>query len=306
LIFHETKFNKILSETFNSILSYFLAYRNGLLIGVCPCQTFKDKFILHTYSNLSSFEIPYGGWVYNSRETTINTLLNKTWIPCNEILYYTSGISINNNEYFNLNNFNKYEHKTVILDLAPSLEELYGVLMKSKQRNKIERARKLGITVSAISYNNIVEFVKLSSELKDEIGLPKRTNQLYQGIMEAYSANGKAICLAAFHGGVAVSSMILLANRNFTIAWVAGRKTGLPNNLYQNELLWWESIVWAKNFGSRYLDLCGLDEISLPQLARIKLSFSKMIVPFYSLTKKSLMLKVLSRLSKNYKKVFNN
>jgi len=90
--------------------------------------------------------------------------------------------------------------------------------------------------------------------------------------------------------------MILLANNNYTIAWIAGRQTDISNNLYQNEYLWWESIIWAKKYGSKYLDLCGLDELKLPQLARIKLSFSKNIVPFYLIVKKTLLFRVINKI----------
>ncbi len=305
LIFYETKFNKILSDSFFTVLSYFLAYKQGELIGICPCHTFKNKYISQTFSNLSSYEIPYGGWIYNSEKVTLKALLRKTKIPFNEIFHYTSNILFRDNEYLNLK-INKREHKTVILNLAPPIEELYGVLMKSKQRNKIERAKKLGITVKEINIENLIEFIRLSSELKNEIGLNQRTNLLYHRIMEAYSSDGKAICLAAYYNCSPISSMILLANKTFAIAWVAGRKTGLPNNLYQNELLWWESIVWAKKFGSKYLDFCGLNEIDLPHLARIKLSFSKIVVPFYSFTMKSYFIRVINKLKKILDKMLIN
>ena len=51
LIFHETKFNEIVSGSFNTSLSYLLAYENNKLAGICPMHTMKKAFLKLTYSN---------------------------------------------------------------------------------------------------------------------------------------------------------------------------------------------------------------------------------------------------------------
>ncbi len=298
LLFHETLFNSIISIFFNSKLSYFLAYDGNCLMGVCPCHSFKDGFLNKSFSNMSSFEIPYGGWIYDSDKININKLLSKTKISCNEILQYTSNIQEHSNPYLNLTKFKPHRQNTVILDLSPSLDDMYFSLMKAKQRNKIERAKKLGITAEEIKIEKLSDFIALSRELKDKVNLKIESEELYKIVLAAYKNDKKAVCLAAKYNNEYISAMILLSNTNFTIAWVAGRKAEIANNLYQNELLWWETIVYSKNWGSKYLDLCGLDEEKLPHLARIKLSFSKDIRPFYSLTKISLIAKVLNKINK--------
>jgi hypothetical protein len=303
MIFYETLFNTIVSEFFKSKLTYFLAYDNNSLIGICPCHTFNKGFVSQSYSNLSSMEIPYGGWIYDTNKVTMKKLLAKTKIPYNEILQYSSNIQFDENLYHDLKKYKPYRINTVIMELSPSIDDVYYSLMKYKQRNKIERARKLGITVEEITIENIGEFFTLSKELKEKVGLNVKSESLYQKVLAAYNKNRKAVCLAAKLNEEYISAMILLSNKNYTTAWVAGRKAELPNNLYQNELLWWETIVYAKNRGSKYLDFCGLDKEKLPHLARIKLSFSKEIVPFYVLTKKSLLLKILNKIKKTTKRI---
>ena len=166
--------------------------------------------------------------------------------------------------------------------------------MNSKQKNKIRKAQKLGITIEELPYDSVEEFYSLTTELKNRVGLSNKPKEIYAKVLDIYSKKEKGVCLAAKFQEKFISTMLLFANGNFTIAWVNGRKGKLPNNLYQNELLLWECIVWAKNHGSRYLDFCGLDEDNLPHLARQKLSFAKEIVPFYSFSKRSLMYKIIN------------
>lgn len=295
-IFHEIEFNKLASETFNTELFYFISYKKDKLIGVCPVHTFKKGLVKHLFSNLSSFEIPYGGWVFDKSQTSLKKLLSNTRLSFNEVLFYTSNIQIIKEKSRHPDKKMK-KLNTVVVGLSPSIDELFGKY-KSKTRNKIKRARKLGITIEQIPCEKFEEFRLLAHELKERVGLSNRTDVFYRRVFETYSRAGSAVCLAAKLKNRYISSMILLANKNFTIAWVAGRKNNLPNNLYQNELLFWESIAWGKKYNSRYFDLCGLDEKKLPQLSRLKLSLSKNIVPFYKFNKRSLRYRVLSKLQK--------
>lgn len=296
-VFHETKLNIIASDVFKTKLTYFLAYQNNELAGICPCHSVKDRFLILTFSNLSSYEIPYGGWIYN-KDVSIKELLQKTKINQNEALIYSSNIQLDKNEYECINNLKPFLHNTLILKLSLPIDEIFNSGINHKLRNKILRASKLGVTIEKIQSNNMNEFFNLSDELKNKIGLKQRDFNYYHSVMREYEKVGKAICLAAKYNDKFVSAMILIANKNFSIAWVAGRKVDLPNNLYQNELLWWESILWSHNIGCKYFDLCGLDETNLPHIARIKLSFSKEIVPFYIFSQKSFIYNLINKTHK--------
>lgn len=295
-IFHETKFNDVASDVFKTKPFYFVAYSQGSMVGICPVHVLRKGILRQLFSSLSSNEVPYGGWVYDRNETSIEALLDNTKIRFNEGLFYWSTIQRSGNGYLNMGKYLIRRYNTVILSLDSPLEKIYEISFKAKQRNKIKRAQKLGIYVESINYADIDQFVDLSFEMKNHKGIPFGLPEFYKKVIEIYKIENKVVCLAAKYNDKYISSMILVANRNYTIAWVAGRKADLPNNLYQNELLWWESIRWAKRFGSRWLDLCGLDEVNLPNLARIKLSFSKEIVPFYFLTRKKLLFRIINRI----------
>jgi hypothetical protein len=91
LIFHETKFNEIASQTFKTKLSYFLAYEETALVGICPIHSIKKGILTNSFSNNGSFEIPYGGWVFDDKSTSFQRLWNKTAINLFEsFIYYSS------------------------------------------------------------------------------------------------------------------------------------------------------------------------------------------------------------------------
>lgn len=291
--FHEVDFNILISHFYDTNLYFLIAEKNDDFVGVCPIHELKSGVLKQSYTSLSSFEVPYGGWIFDSNKISLKLLLSGLKMNILNKLIYSSNIQINGDEYKKNEISNLKINKTVVLDLSPSEEEILAV-MKSKQRNKIKRAHKLGITIEEIPFTNIEEFYFLSNELKEKIGKKYTPIILYSKVLEVYSKKGRAICLAAKYKGEFISSMILIANKNFAIAWVAGRRMKIQNNLYQNELLWWESIKWSKKVGSKYLDLCGIDEVNLPHLARLKLSFSKEVIPFYSFSKSSLMFKIVN------------
>jgi len=266
------------------------------MVGICPVHIYKKGVLKLLLSSLSSNEIPYGGWIYNRDSTSIKELLQRTKLYFNESLTYWSTIQTNRDGYEIPGANKSLRFNTVIFPLTNSIDHIFNITFKQKQRNKIRRAQKLGITVEEISHKNIDLFINLSNELKEKSGMRVGLPEFYRKVMEAYTEEKRVVCLAARNNDQYISSMILVANKNYTIAWVAGRKAEVPNNLYQNELLIWESIVWAKNFGSKNFDLCGLDEFKLPQLARIKLSFSKEIIPFYCIIKKSFFFRVINKL----------
>jgi hypothetical protein len=295
LVFHEFYFNKIASDVFKTCCFYYIAFIRNEIVGICPVHVIRHGVLKLLFSNMSSHEIPYGGWVFNEIKTSIFSLINSAKIHFNESLFYSSNIQPANNSYELIKISSIKKLNTVILNLSTSIDDLFNKVFPSKHRNKIKRAQKLGVTVEIIPFAKFDEFISLSEELNKKANLSGGLPEFYKRIMDYYNSKNKIVCLASKFKNQFISSMILIANKNFTIAWVAGRKVELPNNLYQNELLWWESIVWAKKFGSKYLDLCGLDEIELPHLARIKLSFSKEIVPFYFFTKKTFLFRIINK-----------
>jgi lipid II:glycine glycyltransferase (peptidoglycan interpeptide bridge formation enzyme) len=246
---------------------------------------------------LSSYEVPYGGWVHDD-DIIFTDLIEKTPLKINEMLFLTSNLIINRKDFAEYSNLKHSESKTVVIDLSVSIDEYFYSFINTNLRNKIKRARKMGVTIEKIESGNLNVFFGLLNELKKKVGMRQRDHNYYQRVFCEYEKSNKAVCLAAKYNNEYISAVLNLANKNYAIGWIAGRKIDIPNNLYQNELLYWESAVWAKNSGCKYFDLGGLDLIRLPNLARIKLSFSKNIVTYFTMSKKSLYSRALNRVQK--------
>jgi hypothetical protein len=295
-IFHETAFNSITSEVQGTRLSYYLAYTGGELAGICPCHTYDKGLVKLSFSNLTSFDLPYGGWVYDNGRINLNDLISRTRVGYNEMMQISSNIEVSEAIPYKGDGIRQYTTgKTVILKLEGSSEDELFEALKHAQKNKIRKAAKMGVEIVNSPPERIGEFYDLLAELKNNVNKEVSPQDYYQRIYAHYYAQGRATCLIARYGEENISSLIMLANKSFATIWFGGRKIGIPNNLYQNELMIWEAVKWSHSFGSKYFDLCTLDEQRYPQLARIKLSFSKDLRPYYYYSLKGPAFKLLNK-----------
>ena len=308
LVFHEIEFNRIVSESFNTELFYLIALDNkSQIVGICPMHTIKEGFLKVTYSNPAIFEVPYGGWVFDERRVSIRQLLKKTRLSFLESLVYWSNTEIQHSIYKNLQfekktiwfrQYSKRECRTAIIDLKQTEDEIIYNSISRNTRHNIKRAAKKGVTIEELGPDNFNIFVRIVDTFKKKLGLKKVESGFYSNIFRYYYERNKIKLFAAKHENEYISAVLNIGNKNITHAWIAGRINNIKKNLYQNELLWWESIKWAKKNGSRYFDLCVIEKERLPHIAIFKLGFSKNLVPFYYITKKTLTFKILKRIKK--------
>src|ERR1035437_2815428 len=154
LIFHETKFNEIASETFNTDFYYFLAFIQLRLVGICPVHSIKRGILINSYSNNGSFEIPYGGWVFDDKFTNFQSLWNNLPIRINESLTYWSSFMKDIPEML------KKEGKkfqTGLVNLNNSEKELFDNVIHSKRRNMIRKAEKSDITIEKYGAEGLLD-----------------------------------------------------------------------------------------------------------------------------------------------------
>jgi hypothetical protein len=291
LIFHQVKFNELVSKAFKTDFSYLLAFQDKLLIGICPLHTIKNGIIRNTYSNPSIFVIPYGGWIFDASATCLEILLNKMITYANESLTYWSTIDLECIRPSKKTNYTV--HQTAIIDLSLSVDELFENISKNTRHN-VRRAKNKGISVEKIG---IDQFCELSGRLKKKIGLKDISDSFYKLLAKIFEDSGMFI-LGAKYMNSFISAIITIGNKNFMHAWVAGRIEELPPNLYQNELLWWESIKMSRDSGSKFFDLCVIEPERLPQIAIFKSGFSKNFVPYYNFTAKGSGYRYLNKLQK--------
>ena len=295
LIFHEIRFNEIVSEVFNTKLSYLTASINkDQMIGFCPLHTIKKRLIKLSYSNPTNYGVPYGGWVFDNNEVGINELIKKSKLSFNESLIYRTNIDINEDS---ISIPNSSEYQTAIVDLSMDIEKIWEAIIHSKRRNMIRKAEKSGIKIEFFGPEGFKYLNPLIKETQKKSGGKALSEIFFKKILEDNYNKKKAIILIAKKDNEILSGIFLIGNKNMMHYWQGASKHEVKN-LGQGELLQWEAIKWSKENGSRYYDLCVIERERLPHIARFKLGFSRQLVSFYSMTIKNLSFKLLNRMEK--------
>jgi hypothetical protein len=301
-IFHETVFNSVSARTFGTEFSYFIARKDGRLAGISPCHSTKDGLLVNTFSNLTSKDMVYGGWVYDSSLVSLDDLHRGMKIRWNEALHFSSNIELDPRIPSKPARLKRCKiAQTIILELVDTSEIEIFERFKHSQKNKIRKAEKMGVSIANVGPGGICDFYELLTELKENLNKAYDPKRYFNDIFSHYHLMGKAACFLARYQGQNISTLIILANKAYATIWMGGRKMGIPNNLYQNELMIWSAIKWARDYGSRYLDLCTVDEEKHPNLARIKLSFSKDVRFYYFYSKQHIIFRFVHQImNKSY------
>jgi lipid II:glycine glycyltransferase (peptidoglycan interpeptide bridge formation enzyme) len=292
LIFHETKFNEIASEIFKTDLYFFLAYINGRLVGICPVHTIKKGILRSSDSNNGSFEIPYGGWVYDDKFTKIVSLWNNLPIRVNESITYWSSFMRDIPDKL------KKEGKkfqTGRINLNNSEKELFDNMIYSKRRNMIRKAEKSGITITKYGAEGLPIYFDLMQDMHKKAGLGKPPSNYYGKILDVYYATGNALLMIASHEEKPLAGVIIVGNKNVMHYWQGISISEVPN-FGQGELLQWEAIKWSKRQNVQYYDLCVIEPERLPHIAQFKMGFTRELLPFYCISKKTFFFKVLNKI----------
>lgn len=292
LIFHETGFNEIVSECFNTNLSYALSYQKDKLIGICPMHSIKRGILKSSYSNPSQYEVPYGGWVLKKELTSYSELTNKLEINFNEMLTcWTSLLAEPASKFIEDNSKTFF---TVLIDLSKAQQDIWEQDINSKRRNMIRKAEKSAITIRQFGTDGLDIFYTLLLEMNKKTGMHSKIKEYYEKILKKYYPAKAVILLASLNGEIIAGNM-LIGNTNAFHYWQGASKLGIEN-LGQGELLQWESIKWAKSGGSKSYDLCVVEQERLPNIAQFKMGFSKELVPFYCITKKTFTFRVINKI----------
>lgn len=292
LIFHETKFNEIASETFSTKLFYFLSYLDKRLVGICPVHSIKRGILSNTYSNNGSFEIPYGGWVFDDKFTNFQSLWNNLPIRINESLTYCSSFMKNIPEKLKKEG---QKFQTGLVNLNISEIELFDNVIHSNKRNKIRKSGKSDITIKNFGTEGLPIYFNLMHDLHKKAGLKEAPSNYYKRILDAYYITGNALLMVAFQEEQPLAGIIIVGNKNVMHYWQGASMNEVPN-FGQGEHLQWEAIKWAKKQEAQYYDLCVIEPERLPHIAQFKMGFTKEIMPFYCICKKSFLFRVINKI----------
>lgn len=293
-VFHEINFNRIVSEVFGTEFSYNLAYNgDGRLIALCPLHSTRDGFLTKTYSNPASYDVRYGGWVFNKNEIALPDLMARLDLSFNESLTYWSVPQIESNDYRYLKNSKEFQ--TGIIDLSFSLDDILYKYVSRKRREAIRSASRKGVVVVHLDSSNLDIFIEQCSYLKTSIGGSSFPREYFVKLLEHYKNKNQICMLASKIENVYLATGVIIGNRKMTHLWIAGKPKEVSISVPRQDLLVWEAIKWSKGIGSRYFDLCVIESVRLPSIAKFKFGFSKQIVPFYLYSKRNFGYRILSR-----------
>jgi hypothetical protein len=293
LIFHETKFNEVLSAFINTQLYFYLCFsEKNKLVGICPIHKSRNGLLADYYTGKLDYEIPYGGWVF-SDDIGQEVLIEQLRPGFFESYQYFSNIFRCGEKAEDYRAQNRLIYWTSLIDLNNSTEVIWKDYIDPKKRNKIRKAQKNDIEIVFAGTEAISTFYSLLIEMNKATGMKSKDLEFYKELLKNYS-NGKSKIIFAYHKKKLLSGLLLLGNKNIMHYW-QGATAMNSGNFGQGELLQWEAIKWSADHGIKFYDLCYLySDKQLEQkaekqmrIAEFKLGFSKELAFFFNTHQKS-------------------
>lgn len=292
-IFHDEKFNTIVADIYHTDFSYQLVYdRENTLIAVCPYHSYTQGPMRITHSNPTIYEVPYGGWIYDERECDIRDLLRFRKTAMNEVLFYWSTPGVG--RCVPDSPGRRTTFKTSFIELGETEENILQTAINGKRRNMIRKAVKSGVQVEILDADRFDIFSDLLNQTYAAARITLKPSTFHEQVLKSYESSERSVVMTARYHNEIIAAIMLVRNALMCHYWL-GANSAASENLGQGELLQWEAIKWAKKHGCRYYDLCVIEEERLPNIARFKMGFSHKIIPFYCLTQRGMMYRLMAR-----------
>ncbi|HEY9584325.1 MAG TPA: GNAT family N-acetyltransferase [Candidatus Paceibacterota bacterium] len=205
--------------------------------------------------------------------------------------------------YFSYNDveaegFRKKAGWTLIIDLSPTLAELWNNMRKDFIILQIEKGGRKGVVVK--QDDNFREFKPILEDFRNTKNLGKEDYRVL-------SKNG--LLFSAYLEGKMIAGGIFIADENNLRVWMLASKrldpeSGVSGQIIgqANRMVLWEAIKYAKEHGMKVFDFCGIDLPEkegdpLPSLTAYKEAFGGRRLKNYYYTKTySPVLKLIGRI----------
>ncbi len=149
--------------------------------------------------------------------------------------------------------FTKYNF---VLDVTPSEDELLASF-KQKTRYNIRVAEKRGVVVAIDNSDAAFEkYLQLTEETTKRQGFYAHGRGYHRKMWETLHSAGIAHLLTAKYNGEIITTWILF-RFNDTLYYPYGASTREHREVMANNLVMWEAIKLAKQWGLHYLDMWG-------------------------------------------------
>src|SRR3989344_9489850 len=181
--------------------------------------------------------------------------------------------------YFSYNDvdvagFRKKIGWTLVIDLRPTLEELWNNMRKDFIILQIEKGGRKGVIVK--QDENFAEFKPILEDFR-------KTKNLGKEDYRVLSKNG--LLFSAYLEGKMIAGGIFINDENYLRVWMLASKRldtggGVSGQVIgqANRMVLWEAIKYAKEHGMKVFDFCGIDlplkeSDPLPSLTAYKEAF---------------------------------
>lgn len=152
---------------------------------------------------------------------------------------------------------------TRLLNLAPSTDELLAG-MHQKTRYNIRLAEKKGVTVRfSTDATDLDHFIRIAHEVSDRSAFHYHPATYYQAMLTALTPTGMIELAVAEHEGDVLAVHILMTFAG-TTTYVHGASSSTKRALMAPHVLQWQTIVRAKERGTRQYDFYGIAPIDAP------------------------------------------
>lgn len=202
----------------------------------------------------------YGPIIFN---TTLNHEIYKTlrdFLQTNGYLAngWTHPLSFIEKSFLQ-NHFNTKSWGTFMIDLSNSKEQLYQNIEKHSGRKNIERSKKRGVKIEAITENNLEDYFNLRSDYREELKMGKANFENFYKKWKKYGALGYSGFLAK-KDNVATGGLIFsFVDGHIIESGVARSKLDTKENLYSQDLIKWNIIEWGVKNKMKWYNLTGFN-----------------------------------------------
>lgn len=141
------------------------------------------------------------------------------------------------------------------LALAAGEDSIWAGVQKPVQR-QVRKSRKMGVTIRPAMQRDdmdIYHWLHVGTR-SGKHGMPAQPRAFFRGLWDRFGADEAVRVLFAEHEGRTIAGMVLFAAGD-TVRYAYGASEEASLHLAPNNLLMWESIVWAAANGYQYFDM---------------------------------------------------
>lgn len=149
------------------------------------------------------------------------------------------------------------EPASVVIDLTQDKDNILARMTKDKRKTIHRVERRQNLILREGTKEDIESFYRLHKMSSQRNGFPPFTEEYYRNLWEVFAPGGFVKLFLSELDGIPQSGIICFAFRDTVTAYVIGW-SGENANLYPNDAVYWESILWSKAHGYHYFDFGGI------------------------------------------------